>query len=237
MSRHRGSDSSYLEHNVWPAVTDTMILMASIFIVLSVVSMVALSKKIDENIGAGSEAGEKIAYVTYKIKADLLFRPGEHDFKSQPGAERELLKILKDASKPETQQQLRNFAKGQKTWGENYYIVIEVAGHADSDPLDTDEPGTDNNWDLSARRSTTVVHTLEALLRDRSALKKGLGFNEGPLAAAKSGSTIIRSSGYSNHLPSRQYSSTVATKDEKDLNRRVEIRVFAQPSFAVKVAQ
>lgn len=235
MRRHRGSDSSYLEHNVWPAVTDTMILMASIFIVLSVVSMVALSRKIDDSLGKGEEAGEKIVYVTYKIEADVLFRPGEHDFRSPREAESELLRILKDASQSETQKQLKNFAKAQKAWQGDFYLVIEVAGHADSDPLNTAEAGLDNNWDLSARRSITVVHTMENLLSKSPKLKEQLGFSEGPLSTATQGSTIIRAAGYSNHLPAQTYASKVATKSEKDRNRRVEIRVFAQPSYFVKM--
>ncbi len=236
MGRQRHSDS-YLEANVWPAVTDTMILMASIFIVLSVVSMVALSRKIDESLGEGQESGEKIAYITYKIRADLLFRPGEDQFKSGARARKELLSILKDAGKPKNLQELRNFARAQKSWNKQYYLVMEVAGHADSDPLDTEEPGRDNNWDLSARRATRVVHTLEDLLREEAGLRKELGFEQSRLAEAALCSTILRASGYSNHLPSKSYRGPQARQEEKDLNRRVEIRIFAQPAFAVKVSK
>lgn len=236
MARHR-SGESYLEANVWPAVTDTMILMASIFIVLSVVSMVALSRKIDESLGEGQESGEKIAYITYKIRADLLFQPGEDQFKSLPRARNELLSILRDAGKPKNLQELRNFARAQKTWSQQYYLVMEVAGHADCDPLDTEEPGRDNNWDLSARRATRVVHTLEDLLREQAGLRQDLGFSQSSLAEATMGSTILRASGYSNHLPSKSYQGPKARQEEKNLNRRVEIRIFAQPAFALKLTK
>ena len=231
MTRNRGYDSSPLEANVWPAVTDTMILMASIFIILAVVAMVTMAKKLDEQLGAGAGPGEKIKCTRYPIEADDLFDSGKFALKNKQLAKTRLLTILNDI--PTQLDGLRAFADSQKDWEKKYYVVIEVAGHADCDPLGKPESGNDLNWDLSTSRSNTVVHSIEELLAANGELKKRIGMSLSKTTADPR-STILRAAGYSNHLPSKLYSKT-PSNEEKAGNRRVEIRVFVQPAYLVQL--
>jgi flagellar motor protein MotB len=111
---------------------------------------------------------------------------------------------------------IRNYAESEG-WSE-YYVILEVAGHTDNVP----NPGTglrDGNWKLASERANTVLDYIEGYLEKDQGLKKRFNINSGQ---AQPKSTILRSSGYSHHLP-------VESLKNKTQNRRIELRLFAQP--------
>lgn len=220
MRRLQNEDEHYAP-NVWPAITDTVLLMASIFIVLSVVSMASMAKKLHDYKEPKS-GDSQVACRVVQIPGDSLFDKGQSEFRSA-AARSEIKSVLLDL--PEHIESIRSYAESQG-W-KDYYVIVEAGGHADDDPY-LDEGGRDKNWALSSSRAISVVLLMQQVLKSDASLRKKLGV---ALGEAPPGSTVLRAAGYSYHLPLKSYSSTkgsarVAVRSE---NRRVEIRLFAQP--------
>lgn len=232
MAKNRYSE--VLEANVWPAVTDTMILMASIFIVLSVVAMASMARKLDDQLGEGKQRGETVKCVRYSIKEGMLFGDGQRDLRDAAKARKVVSEILRDIPDKEVLGKLREFAKRQKDWKGQFYVIIEVAGHADYIPMRGNRAGEDGNWSLSTDRANEVVHVIEQILKSDRSLRDSLGVKQNSTYNyAQSGSTVVRAAGYSSHLPSVLY-KTGSDKERRE-NRRVEIRVFVQPDYVVQL--
>lgn len=218
MSRRGWQKDDHYEANVWPAVTDSILLMASIFIVLSVVTMLTLANKLHdyEQQKAGHEG---TLCTTYAIDEKFLFDLGKSELVN-PTASNALLKgVLTDMgkSRPEI------IRKAKEEWGDRFYIVLEVAGHAD------DTGPASVNWNLSTARAATVIMAIQGILKGDRDIRDALQVDDDALA--QNGKTILRAAGYSYHVP---YIPVVGlSKDQKKearkRNRRVEIRLFAQP--------
>jgi outer membrane protein OmpA-like peptidoglycan-associated protein len=222
--RRLSSQDEHYEANVWPAVTDSILLIASIFIVLSVVSMLTMAKKFHDYQFEKS-GSEGTVCLTWAVNEEHLFKVGKSTLKNETNAKTELKSILKKMA--DLREDL--LPEAIKEWGEgNFYIVMEVAGH-------TDEQGDrDLNWKLSTNRAVTVIQLAEKLLREDTDLKKRLALDDDALA--QPGSTIIRAAGYCYSVPYQPVFDESGKKLPKDkleearqANRRVEIRLFAQP--------
>lgn len=236
MARLRNPDGGYYEANIWPAVTDTILLMASIFIVLSVVSMVSLVRKYADYDIPGKE-NDRLQMVSYSIPSSMLFTTGHFELKDEKRCMAQVRSILTYMAEHDVQR-FQKDAK-ERRWPDGYFIVIEAAGHTDDVALGSSLAHQgDGNWDLSAQRAARVVHVMEkALAQDRD-LRKKLGIAELSHGEATPGSTVLRVSGYSSHLPSTRYSAPKLTLSKiRDRNRRVEIRIFAQESGQVTTVE
>lgn len=217
----RGGDERRHDVNVWPAVTDTMLLMASIFIVLSVVTMVSVVSKVSPNWGKGT-GGDELLSLTYHIQDGILFQSGKAALRpAAPGVLRGLLQLV-----PDSLPSLRRYAERQN-W-KSWYVVLEASGHTDADPLRSALfPGGDGNWDLSTSRANAVIQTVERIVASDGSLRERLGIQTtGRFGEAAPGSTVLRAAGYSSHLPQES--------NDKDANRRVEIRVYAEPEEVLR---
>ena len=221
---------AYQPVNVWPAVTDAILLIGSIFIVLSVIMLVTLAVKTLPKVGDVN--GEAMLSLTYKIPAGIVFPSGSAN--PLPASQAVLDDILNDV--PNRLPKIHSYARAQG-WTD-YYVILEAAGHTDSDPsTSTFFPGGDGNWDLSSARANAIVHVLEGRLRANPALTQGLGVAiDLSTQQAPNMSTILRASGYSSHVPARPYEglSQTALQDAKDFNRRVEIRLYAEPASILR---
>ncbi len=244
MARRRRSESYPSEANVWPAVTDSILLMASIFIVLAVSSLIAVTQRVDDKAGGGAEPGEKLICKTVTLSAQFLFNSGESNFKNPGRARAELKARLLDLKAG--LEGLRRYARQQKEWTQGHFLVLEVAGHTDLDPLGRGGASAlDLNWELSGQRAITVVHELEAILRADEALRSDfrirLASQQGnaQLIQADLGETVLRVAGYSSHVPVAAYPAVPrqSVSDAlKDINRRVEMRLYAQPIYVVRAS-
>ena len=241
MARPRGTETYVPEANIWPAVTDSILLMASIFIVLAVASLVAIVQKIDDQAGAGKEPGEKLICTTVALSAEFLFDPGKSNFKNSGQARKELITQLKKLG--EGIDGVKRYARAQKDWSQGYYLVLEVSGHTDLDPLASAEwPGGDGNWELSGQRAITVTHELESIFKQSDPLHSIFDIRLGSSSTASSvqarpGSAVLRVAGYSSHLPVTNYKDiqlAAVSEKVKQMNRRVELRLYAQPTYIVK---
>lgn len=245
MARPRGGGYATAEANIWPAVTDSILLMASIFIVMAVISLVSVVQKVDDEAGSGDqEAGEKIVCSTKGLKEEVLFGSGKHEFKDLARA-RSVIKDTLSALKADVPG-IRREANQHKEWNGAYFLVLEVSGHADLDP---NLSGTaDGNWLLSAQRAVTVANELESILRSSSELQEVFEIRQGSSTPKRAtdvvtplGKTIVRVASYSSHLPYRSYpdvsyvSGDPALQTPKQQNRRVELRLYAQPEYLLKV--
>jgi flagellar motor protein MotB len=197
--------------------------MASIFIVLSVVSMTTLARKFYD-YEKPSDGESQVACRVVQIPGDALFQTSQYTLKSA-GAKKEIRDVLADL--PEHIQAIKDYAQAQG-W-EDYYVILEAGGHADDDPY-LDGSGNDENWRLSTARAITVIQEIERNLRADSSLRAKLGVVGGS-GEATPGSTVLRAAGYSYHLPFKSFSKAKgrARADARSENRRVEIRLFAQP--------
>lgn len=221
--------------NVWPAVTDSILLLASIFIILSVSAIVLYTQRTDpqrslladENAGAGQKP---LLATTYPIDEGFLFRPGESVVSSRT-ARQDIADILRQM----TGDIPRIRGSASRAWRE-YFVVIEVAGHTDPDPFRA--PGQpwhyDGNWDLSSNRADNVVHVIEEILAGDRALRGQLGFPP-PGGQGAVNCTILKAAGYASHVsravePERG-PMTDAVKQE---NRRVELALYAEPAYVVR---
>lgn len=216
--------------NVWPAVTDAILLIGSIFIVLSVIMLVTLATKTLPK--SGEVNGEAMLSLTYKIPAGIVFTSGSAT--PLPASRAVLDDILKDV--PNRLGKIHAYARSQGWSG--YYVILEAAGHTDSDQAPSALfPGGDGNWDLSSARANAVIHVVEDRLRANPALMQSLGVAINPeTQQAPNTSTILRASGYGSHLPARPYEglSDTSLQDAKDFNRRVEIRLYAEPASLLR---
>lgn len=242
MARRKRGDAQPAEANIWPAVTDSILLMASIFIVLAVSALVAISVKVDDKAGEGEDAGEKLICRTVTLSAQFLFDSGKSHFRDPAKARKELKARLLDLR--DSLAGLRRYARQQKEWGGGHYLVLEVAGHTDLDPMSVgSREALDQNWELSGNRAVTVVHELESILYGDKALRDDFGVRlawtsgSAQLVQAQTGDTVLRVAGYSSHVPVALYPdaprSTVAAATKEE-NRRVELRLYAQPTYVLK---
>ena len=221
MARFRASEDDHYAANVWPAVTDSILLMASIFIVLAVVSMMSMAQKFYDYEEPSQGESQTVCFQVSLPADKLLFSTNESDLLEKGKvAIKSVLKLLV----PQVAE-IKKYAKSQG-WGE-YYIILEASGHTDDQPLLRDRR-LDGNWALSAERAHAVVDLIERVVKDDEDLRKGLGIRGGQ---AVSGSTVLRVSGYSSHLPMAPIGGTKgpALNKARGANRRVEIRLFAQP--------
>lgn len=223
MRAFRAAEDDHYAPNVWPAITDTVLLMASIFIVLSVVSMTTLARKFYD-YEKPSDGESQVACRVVQIPGDALFQTGQYTLKSA-AAKTEIQNVLGDL--PEHIQAIKDYAETQG-W-QDYYVILEAGGHADDDPY-VDGAGNDENWRLSTARAITVVQEIESNLRRDPALRVRLGVVGGS-GEATPGSTVLRAAGYSYHLPFKTFAKVKgqARAVARNQNRRVEIRLFAQP--------
>lgn len=230
MARRTFHQSHADEPNVWPAFTDTFLLMASIFLIMSVASIL-VARNLDAEIGGGN-SGDQIIAMTYQIPEGILFPSGGSSLK--PESARTITNILRDV--PKHLSELGDYARKQH-W-KDYYIVIEVAGHTDSDNMPSrSRPGADGNWELSSDRAISVVDMMEHELRRDRSLKRDIGVSWDPnTGEPPNHSTIIRASGYSSHMPylSYEHQANYPHSELKARNRRIEIRIFAEPSWILK---
>ena len=218
MSRRGWQKDDHYEANVWPAVTDSILLMASIFIVLSVVTMLTMANKLHDY--EQQEAGhEGTLCTTYAIDEKFLFELGKSELVN-PKASTSLLKgVLTDMgqSRPEI------IRKAKEEWGDQFYMVLEVAGHAD------DTGAASVNWNLSTARAATVIMAIQGILKRDPTIKGALQVDDDALA--QKGKTVLRAVGYSYHVPYIPIAGLDANNKNaaRKRNRRVEIRLFAQP--------
>ena len=121
-------------------------------------------------------------------------------------------------------------------WGDKFYIVLEVAGHTDDTGVRgmTVEQSRNYNWGLATKRANTVVKLTEDILRNDDALRESLKVHLGPDPSNKD--TILRATGYCYSAPyapildsNGQKLKKPALTTARKQNRRVEIRLFAQP--------
>lgn len=235
MARPRSSESYSSEANIWPAVTDSILLMASIFIVLSVVSLLSIARRVDDQAGAGEEGGDRTICEVVSLSEKFLFDTGRSEFRSPDDARGELKKKLYYLQ-PRLEN-LHRYARSQKDWNENYYLVLEVSGHTDYLPMARSKKTEDGNWNLAAERAVTVAHELEDILRHSPELAKSFkiqlkkGTREAPdQGTAPAKSMVLRVAGYSSHLPAVNYKQPKAM----EWNRRVELRLYAQPVYILR---
>jgi hypothetical protein len=218
MARFLASQDDHYPPNVWPAVTDAILLMASIFIVLSVVSMMSMAQKFYDYDKPGAAESHTQCYLISLPADDLLFSSNDAGLLSDGRkAIKEVLPKLADKV-----EDIRKYAESEG-WPD-YYIILEVAGHTDNIPRGGTRL-TDGNWELANDRANEVINLIENYLRDEKWLRDKFGIRKGK---AEPGSTILRSSGYSHHLPRKGL-------EDRDHNRRVELRLFAQPIDMVQV--
>ncbi len=230
MARPRSSASYESEANIWPAVTDSILLMASIFIVLSVIALVSIAKRVDDQAGAGEEAGDRVICEMVGLSEKLLFDQGQSEFRQRSAARSELVSKLTELS--DKLEPLERYARSQKDWSQGYYLVLEVSGHTDDVP----DKRPYGNWGLGARRAVTVAHEIESILKDRPELHKkfDLKIREGgKQGTAEPGKMVLRVAGYSSHLPAVSYESN-DLEIARGWNRRVELRLYAQPVYVVR---
>lgn len=231
MNRLHRPDDHY-GANVWPAVTDTILLMASIFIVVSVISMVTIAKKLHdyEHRKAGHEG---TVCITYQIPEGLLFEFGQSTLKDAGKADSVLTNVLGRMAK--RRDGIIKLADSE--WGAgSYFLVLEAAGHAD------DVSGRNVNWRISTQRANAVIQRIEHLLSQNKNLYQELAIDDD--AYANPGKTILRATGYCYSVPYRPVFDATGTKltgaalkQARDANRRVEIRLFAQPVHIVQTSE
>lgn len=220
MAKFRASRDEHYSPNVWPAFTDAILLMASIFIVLSVVSMMSMAQKFYDYEEPDEGDSQTVCFLISLPSDGLLFATGDADLLVKgKGAIKQVLPVL-----AERVAAIKAHAKSQE-WSD-YYIILEASGHTDNDPR-SGTPHLDGNWELANDRANAVIDLIQRHLKQpqHAALAKKLGIKSGK---ATPGSTILRASGYSHHLP-------VKNLKHKKQNRRVEIRLFAQPVDMVQV--
>lgn len=228
MKRFGPAEDDHYAANVWPAVTDTILLMASIFIVLSVVTMANMARKFYDYKDPSKGSSQTLC-VVWPLSGDRLFKTG--DYVLMAGKD-DIANILEKKLPPQIEK-IRDYARSQK-WGE-YYIVLEASGHADNVPYMKD--GVDQNWYLSAARANSVIHFIENRLKNNPALASKLSVAKGDGLPAP-GSTILRAVGYSSYIPRTDFRG----RSGPDLlraqtqNRRVEIRLFAQPVGTIRLS-
>ena len=225
-------DGMHHEANIWPAVTDTILLMASIFLVLAVTASVfAMSGSgvvpLPANRRPHGSTKRPLLARGYAIPESILFASGKARLRDVASAERRLGATLVAIARSVP----RIRAVAQAAYGNAFYVVIEVAGHTDDTPfpLVTALGRVDGNWLLSAKRATTVVNLVELLLHRNPSLRTALGVVDSsnpPL-----GSTLVREAGYASYLPRDPWS--VDDPRRKKDNRRVEIVLHAQPLYAL----
>lgn len=213
----------HYEANVWPAVTDSVLLIASIFIVLSVASMQTMAKKL-RDYQYQKSGSEGTVCLTWQLTEEALFATEKRELKDPVAAKSKLKDILDDMGTARK----KLIPEAEREWGAGqFYVVLEVAGHTD------DEGARNFNWELSAGRAVSVVKVIEYLLAENSKLKSALNINVG--REAKPGSTILRAAGYCYSAPfepvvqSGKKLTGTKLKAARKANRRVEIRLFAQP--------
>lgn len=231
--------------NVWPAVTDSVILMASIFIVLAVTSMIFFASSQSRAIALEGDQGHNdeppLLSASYEFPTAQLFPLGE-SYLLDPVSARANVEFLLEAlaaSVPNMREQAsRSFAEG-------FHLVIEVSGHTDDQPFPQQRPTlglVDGNWSLSAERATTVVYIIEKVLADRPLLRQQLGMPS-PGSPPRHGDTIIRVVGYGPQLPQipqvdasagGQPIDVVAYREkQRAMSRRVEMLLHAEPTYAL----
>jgi outer membrane protein OmpA-like peptidoglycan-associated protein len=220
MARFRASEDDHYAANVWPAVTDSILLMASIFIVLAVVSMMSMAQKFYDYEEPSQGESQTVCFQVSLPADKLLFKEGDSELLDEGKA---AIKSVLTLLVPQVNK-IKKYAEGQG-WGE-YYIILEASGHTDDQPL-LRNGRLDGNWALAAERAHAVVDLIERVLKNEPGKWNGLGVRN----QAVSGSTVLRVSGYSSHLPMAPFANVKgpALKDARTANRRVEIRLFAQP--------
>lgn len=247
MRRRRGEGEEIFEANVWPAVTDSVLLIASVFIVLSVVTMVFFVARLRGGPKDGDGKDTPLLCVSYVINNSVLFPTNGTWFRQPAAAERSIRGVLNDV--PSEIERLKRYAASQNWDASGYFIVIEASGHADYRPYIVDTPyaGSDGNWALSTNRADSFIYMIQQILAHDDALRQKLGVHldtTSPYHEAPFGSTILRASGYSSQAPSVAYTENLnglspfekQARETKicDLNRRVEIRVYAQPAEVIR---
>ena len=165
---------------------------------------------------------QTVCYLVSLPSDGLLFQTGGYAL--LPKGKRAIKEVLPVLA--EEVQNVRKYAEAEG-WPD-YYIILEVAGHTDNDPR-SHAKLLDGNWELANNRANEVVDLIERHLRspEGARVRNKLGYKT---KEAIPGSTILKASGYSHHLPVKDL------KNKKE-NRRVEIRLFAQPVDMVQVRE
>jgi flagellar motor protein MotB len=233
------------ESNIWPAMTDSIMLIASVFIVLSVVTMVFFVSRARGGPRSGQGAKNSVLCQGYVMRGSQYFASGSARFRSEPALRGEVREILEHMTG--VIDGLKTYADEQG-WHGDYFVVIEASGYADYRPLLTEQPYpiSDGNWKLTSDRANALVYLIENVLQKDPSLKARLGFRADPrYHEAQPGSTVLRAAGYSSQVPALSYATTIAAEsnplarraledDLCDQNRRVEIRAFAQRAYQVR---
>lgn len=243
--RVRGDMTEESQANVWPAVTDSVLLMASIFIVLAVTSMIFFASSQSRAVALEGDQGRNdeppLLSAGYEFPTAQLFPLGE-SYLLDPAAARANVEALLEALAKSVPSMRKEAARG---FPEGFLLVIEVSGHTDDQPFPTQRATlgrVDGNWSLSAERATTVVYLIEQVLADRPQLRRDLGM---PSVGTppQLGETIIRVCGYGPQLPQvptvdaspgAQPIDAVAYREkQRAMSRRVEMLLHAEPLYAL----
>lgn len=238
-ARMRETDAD--ETNVWPAVTDTILLLASVFIVLAVSSMIfyaaSQSRASVHESGQGSSDEPPLLSKGYAISSEILFTSGQHGLlipNTTRACVRSTLGLMAAAIPAMRGEALQRH-------GESFHMVVEVAGHTDDDPYLTcdDQLGmVDGNWLLSSQRASALVHLIEQVLHDDNALREAMGMPSIGMKVGP-GQTIIRAVGYSSQVPHAVGAVSAASEplrvreERQRHDRRVELLLHAEPIYAL----
>lgn len=217
-----GSPEAESGLNVWPAFADMLVLMTSVLL-LALLAILTAMHRPPETPGSG-EGGKVMMHTQFFDDAKFLRNKSN----------------LKDA---ETKRQIIQFAREKlPAWVaqvrrdspvQNFLVIVEVTGHADAEPVKGDRWG---NWKLATERAQTVLQEIIVLTEQDAHFKNSLNFHP-ELLNPENQETVFRVASFGQYLPSCPYPEANEfwamnpTHRQKftDPNRRVEIRVYAEP--------